>query len=64
MPLKAHKGMNFAVREGGITIGAGVVVELLADAQAPGSPFLKVATSTGTTDCPQRNEDLEVRCLV
>eukprot|EP00669_Euglena_mutabilis_P008411 TRINITY_DN3471_c0_g1_i2.p1 TRINITY_DN3471_c0_g1~~TRINITY_DN3471_c0_g1_i2.p1 ORF type:complete len:295 (+),score=118.35 TRINITY_DN3471_c0_g1_i2:551-1435(+) len=34
-PLAMHKGMNFAVREGGITIGAGVVVELLADEAKP-----------------------------
>eukprot|EP00667_Euglena_gracilis_P008612 EG_transcript_8722 len=28
-PIAMHKGMNFAVREGGITIGAGVVTDLI-----------------------------------
>jgi len=62
--LRAHKGMNFAVREGGITIGAGVVVELLADGQAPAPRLYSPHSLYNRTPENDSGAELQARCFV
>jgi elongation factor Tu len=54
-PIACEEGLRFAIREGGKTVGAGVVTKILADA-APATKAAKTAPAAGAAAAPAKTK--------
>ena len=61
VPIAMDEGLRFAIREGGRTVGAGVVAKIIEIAQAERTPAPAGGLASRTAECQMDNQNIRIR---